>query len=380
MLIRQHGIYIRRFRHRSHHFFNLSAKDLIRILSSLIVPFTLGVVTICITIYQHKAAQEDRYEDLNRFKDERREDRHESRIQREQELSISKMSQETQNKIAANRYQDEIFKDYIKEIGDLMKENNGSLTSNRLIAALARVKTINVLRQLDGSRQIHVIRFLYETAKLSDTSESITVIMKTAELANINFQQITWSGKIENMSFPDFNLRNCTFGDKTKIEHVNFTSTHFDHVKFSSTRLDRVNFLSSDFQGVNFSSAHLLNVNFPSAKIVNTNFSTTEFSNVNFSSATIGTTNFSQTNFTNVNFSFVYIFETDFSFTRFKNVNFTSIRFLYINFSFALFDTTTFSFAELDGVNFSSAKLNDADFSSVHFGINDLNFIFIQFF
>ena len=65
------------------------------------------------------------------------------------------MAQAAQNKATSDRYRDEVLVAYIKEIGDLLRENNGSLTQTALTHTLARVKTLNTIRQLDGPRQIH---------------------------------------------------------------------------------------------------------------------------------------------------------------------------------------------------------------------------------
>jgi uncharacterized protein YjbI with pentapeptide repeats len=364
MFARRRTVQLKRYGHRSSHSGgSVSINHVLRILSSLILPCTLGTFTVFITVYQHMSAKTDRREDLRRadiqrnkdllrFQDQRRKDRKELRLQREQELFIAKANRDSKSIIAINQYQDVIFKDYIKEIGDIMKENNGSLTSNRLTVALARVKTLIVLRQLDGSRQAHVVRFLYETAKLSDKDEPIAVVLKTAELTNVNFQQITWSGKIENMSFPDISLRNCTFGERTKISFVNFTSTHFHYVNFSSTRLIGVDFSFTNFRYGNFLSATIVNAN--------------------FSSIMMSTSNFSMANIRNISFSFATLWTTKFSSSVIRNMNFSSASLGTINFSLAQINTVTFSFAKLGAVNFSSAKLNDADFSSVQFGMNDI--------
>lgn len=63
-------------------------------------------------------------EDINRKKQQNL-----SREQREHELAVEK-----------NRYLDNLFLNHINGIGVLFKENNGSLTTNPVIFALARVK------------------------------------------------------------------------------------------------------------------------------------------------------------------------------------------------------------------------------------------------
>ena len=212
-----------------------------------------------------------------------------------------------------------------------MKENNGSLTSSRLTATLARVKTLNVLRQVDGSRKIHIIRFLYEARQLTNTNESVALDISTVELANIDFHNSTWSGVIENMTLAGVYLRNCTFDTTRLIDRVNFTSARFDHVNFSSTILDAVIFSFSRFRFANFPYTRLYHVDISSAMISDTNFSLTNFThanfgstwfkNVNFSSAWISQVNFSSAWFSRVDFSSTTLHLTDFSSSEFGNIN-----------------------------------------------------------
>lgn len=331
----------RRQRHHHHHssahrFCSLSVNDIIRILSSLILPLTLGVFTVFITLHQHLSARQDRHDDLTRFEEQRREDRNETRLQREHEWSIARMNAQAQNQAAIERYQDEVLVAYIKEIGNLLKEKNGSLTSNRLTATLARVKTLNVLRQVDGSRQIHIIRFLYEARQLSINNASVPLDISTIELTNIDFHHSTWSGMIERMSLMGIYLRNCTFDTMRLIDQVNFTSARFDHVNFSSTILDRVIFSFARFRCSNFLFTRLYDLDIASAMISDTNFFSTNFTRTNFQS----------TWFKNVNFSSAWIFQMNFSSAWFSNVDFSSTIFHSVNFSSSEFGRNTLSLDE----------------------------------
>ena len=311
---------------RAHRVCSLSVNDIIRILSSLILPLTLGFFTVFIALHQHLSARQDRHDDLTRFEEQQREDRNETRLQREHEWNIARMNTQAQNQAAIGRYQDEVLVAYIKEIGDLLKENNGSLTSDRLTATLARVKTLNVLRQVDGSRQIHIIRFLHEARQLSTNDTIHPLDISTVELTNIDFHHSTWSGVIEHMSLMGIYLRNCTFETARLIDRVNFTAARFDNVNFSSTILDRVIF---SFARIRFS-----------------NLLFTRFYDLEMGSAMISDTNFFSTNFTRASFRS----------TWFKNVNFSSAWIFQVNFTSAWFSNVDFSSAVLHSVNFSSSE------------------------
>ncbi len=234
-------------------YFSLTSKNVLKFVSSLILPLMLGVFTVVITFHQQKVAREQRIEDIQLARQQRLEDKNESQLQRKLEWDIAIKNQEVQSKAASDRYRDEVLVAYIKEIGDFLKENNGSLTSDSLIHTLARVKTLNAIGQLDGSRQIRIIRFLYETGQLTNTNNSALDI-STAELTDIDFRTFTPSKEIEQLSLAGVYLRNCTF-EGMSLFNVNFSFARLDNVNFSSAGLENVNFPSAE---LDMSTFHLL--------------------------------------------------------------------------------------------------------------------------
>jgi uncharacterized protein YjbI with pentapeptide repeats len=427
MFVRKRAVQLKRHAHRSHRSCSLLANNVLRILSSLIVPLMLGVLTVCITIYQHQEAKKDREEDWKKYELQWRADRNESERHRAQQLNIAEKKQKAQIKSGNDRYHDEVFVAYIKEIGDLMKENNGSLTSNQATAAIARIKTINVLRQLDGSRQIHVIRFLFEARQLTASDESTAISMMGAKLSDIIFTNFTSFSAIDGVSLTGVHLQRCAF-QQMLLFYINFTATILEEVSFSDAILRKVDFSSAYLYEARVSSIQLLDINFSSSQILYTNFSNSKFLRVKFLSARLVGSSFSSAKLFKVDFSsdpsciqhlnvfshhsftefanfssdssdllerdilsralfnlFAYletcnsrIDNVDFLFAEFWNVNFLSTDIGNANFGSALFINVSFSFAQFFAVNFSSAILNDVNFSSVQFCMNDLNLIFIN--
>jgi uncharacterized protein YjbI with pentapeptide repeats len=335
----------------------LSVKDMLQILSSLILPLLLGGFTIFITMDQRSLARIDRNEDKN-----------ESRQQRQQEWAIAIMKQDAQYKGANDRYQDEILVAYINQIGDLLKENNGSLTSNHLTATLARVKTLNAFRQLDGSRKRHVLRFLHESGQLATTPGFVPLDVRGAKLNNIDFNESAWSDSFSEISLPGVRLQSCKFPESNSLITVNFGSTFILNVTFSHSKLVNVNFSYSDIRDTNISSAKLDNVNFAFAKLDNVNFSSTEIIRTNFSSAKLIRINCTSTKLIRVNFSSAELIRVNFSSSELTNVNFSSAKLTNVNFSFVELLRVNFSSARLTNVSFTSAKINNADFSSSRLG------------
>ncbi|CAF5062963.1 unnamed protein product, partial [Rotaria sp. Silwood1] len=154
----------------------------------------LGVFTIVITVHQQKMAREQRLEDLN-----------ESRYQRQREES-------RQGELATSQYQDELLVAYIKDMAKYLEKGNGSLTSNNVMATVARVKTLNIFRQLDPQRNVRIIRFLYEAGQLTKTQERPSLDISTAELRDIDFRDSAINKKkLNNITLTDIFLSNASF-------------------------------------------------------------------------------------------------------------------------------------------------------------------------
>jgi uncharacterized protein YjbI with pentapeptide repeats len=240
MFVRKRIIKTKLRPHRHRRSYGLTVKDVVKFLSSLILPLMLDVFTVVITCQQQKEARQQRLEDKQ---------------QRELDLNISQIQEMAQIKAAANRYRDEVFVAYIKEMGDFLEKKNGTLTSDPLIHTLARVKTLNAIRQLDGTRQIHILRFLYEAGQLTNTNQFIALDISTAELTDIDFRksgQLLDTGEI---SLAGVYLVNSTFSDMPLI-NVKFSSVWFYDVNFSSAGLYNVKFSSA--YGSTMSTFHLL--------------------------------------------------------------------------------------------------------------------------
>jgi len=80
-------------------------------------------------------------------------------LQREQDLNISREQREQDKKIADDRLHDAILVAYLNDIADLLKDNNVTLTADPIVAIIARAKTLTAIRQLDNSRNSHLLNF-----------------------------------------------------------------------------------------------------------------------------------------------------------------------------------------------------------------------------
>ncbi|CAF1549348.1 unnamed protein product [Rotaria magnacalcarata] len=352
----------------------------LKFISSLLLPLALGVFTIVITFQQQSAA-----------KQQRDDDREASKQQRDQE-----------NDLDNKRYQNDRFDTYIQQMGKLLEKYNGSIKSSEVTATLARVKTLNIFRQLDAQRNVQIIRFLYEAKQLTDTPEDRSLDLSTAKLLDIDFRDAAVDGKqLDQLSLTGIFLSNATFigikmlnisFSRTKfntanfslaeINDANFSSAGFNNTSFASTSFsntiftkatfNNVNFLSKNIHGVNFENSTLAHVDFSFSVLYNADFSSATLSNVNFSQAVLFNAKFSSASLSNVNFSQAVLFNAKFSPLIVINAKFSSAILNDVDFSFAKLHKPDFSEAQLTKVNFASTILILAIFD--HANVSSTNF------
>jgi len=271
----------------------LTSNNALHLLSSLLLPLILGIFTVVITFEQQRITRQQWLADKN-----------ESRLQREQELQIAIDERTVQTRMNQERCKDELLVAYIKEIGDMLQENNGSLTSNKLTHILARAKTINAIGQLDGFRQTLILRFLYEADQLTITDRYDTLDISTAQFVNIDYEKFKEISQMKHISLTGVHLLNCTFVNYG-IGLMNLSLARLHNVNFSSARLALVTFSSAQLRNIDFSESTLADVTFLSARLFQVIFSRVRFANVTFLSAQFKGADFSFADFSN---SKIYFF------------------------------------------------------------------------
>jgi uncharacterized protein YjbI with pentapeptide repeats len=344
----------------------------------MVLPLALGIFTVINSNSQQKETLRQAESDA---------------LLRRQELEIANKQNDLQQKMAIERQQDDFLVAYTKEIGELLEKNNGSLTSNSIVAIVARAKTLNTIRQLDGLRSSNAIRFLYEAGQLTNINGTAPLDISTAELVNISRSVFKTVPNIGKLFLMGIYVRNCTLND-TLLHDIDFSSARLNYFNFSVAELYNVTLSFAEFRDVDFASATLKDVNFSSAQLNKVNFSSaqlghvshscarfdddeklfTRLVNVNFASTTLKyvyflfgklqDANFSSARFDNVNFSSVRLDNADFLSTKLNKVDYSFAKISYVDFSKAQLENVNFSFAELWHVQFSFARLVNVNFSS----------------
>ncbi|CAF1255354.1 unnamed protein product [Adineta steineri] len=350
---------------------DLTLKECIECGSSLLLPLMLGVFTIVITLHQTNVAGQQRLEDRHIAKEERQQDlnisaqqRLDDRKQAEEQRQLDKKISQDQFKlneeqrqhevnIAYMQYRDNLLIDYIKDIGVLLKENNGSLTNDYVTKTIVRAKTLAIIRQLDPIRNVELIRFLYEAGQLTRNRNPLD--LSTAQLQNIDFRNaLYWNmpglslvgthlfnasfayntlvdvdfrrSNLTGVNFTMTSLRSCTF-DKALLEKTIFTHSTMCKVSFKYVKLIDTNFANATVTKADFSGAELPNTNFSNAYLMSANFTGARLTNTDFTNATLISAMFRETLISNSTFIYTHASETFFTDTFMFNNHFESVSF-----------------------------------------------------
>ncbi len=259
----------------------------------------MGIFTVIITFHQEKIAAKQRAED-----------KESAHLLRELERSL-----------ANEQYQNELLDNYIKEMGELIKENNGSLTTNPTIGALARAKTLSIFRQLDSQRNGRIIRFLYESGQINENKEYSPLDLSTAELHNIDFSLSLIPSSLESISLSGIYLINVTFGGANLCKS-----------NFSGSRLVDIIFSKSNLNNVDFTKATLTNITFFQSILMNSYFIEAKLNKIDFSEANLDNANFSEADLFNITFSEMIINGIIFSYASFKSIIFFKVSLIGFDF------------------------------------------------
>ena len=305
-------------------------------------------------------------------------------LQREQDLNISREQREQDKRFADDRLRDTVLVTYLNEIANLLKENNGTLTANPVIATIARAKTLTAIRQLDSSRNSYLIKFLYEANQLTNGAKPID--LSAAELNGINLNiNENRHRNTHNLSLVDALLRNSSFSS-LDLTNANFTGADLTNARFDNTKLNNADMTRSItvraiFTGSELSNAIFFNASsrrtiFHQVVAINTSFSYAEMEsaiftgcickNAHFRTAQLLGADFSRAQLNNANFTYAYLRRVNFTKARFDNTILHYARLQYADFSYTYLTNTVFEKAEVMQARFVATKLEEIDFTNLN--------------
>lgn len=291
---------------------------------------------------------------------ERQQDLNISTLQREQDKVIAEMKRNADDLVAERyqnmsreleeyryaqekeRYLDTLLLSHINEIGQMLKENNASLTYDLTIAAIARAKTLHVIRSIGIERSFQLIQFLYDAKQLHSNNRPLD--LSGAKLDKIDLS-ISKNGLLS--------MRGLYLG---------------------GVHMDQASFHGQDVSYWDFTGAHLNNANFSRSNCTNSIFDRALLNGADLSHVIWSNTTFRHADLTVASFSGSFGKKFEFEYAKLERVNFTSV-------TFATYPSTLRFFkSELAGSIFRGAALGTTDFEYCNltksdFGASDIGMI-----
>jgi uncharacterized protein YjbI with pentapeptide repeats len=301
---------------------------------------------------RYEKLQEQRDEDVQMLNLQRDQDKLLAQQQRDHDRMLSDQKQKAEMDLQQHRYEQEraqyldaLLLSHINELGQLLKENNGSLTANSTIHGLARAKTLNIIKQIGSNRSTQLILFLHDTGQLRDERNPLD--LSGAQLNGIDLSLSAVRRPIIRLSLADTYLNNASFVG-TDISYWNFSGTH----------LSRANFARCRGMGVSFNEAVMIETDFSYANFFSMYFDG-DMTKANFHNATIASTYFDKVTMVGANFSYA----------KLKNAKFVQTNLTEATFDHAIFESLNFQQSNLNRVDFSFANMDDVKVAS----FRDLN-------
>jgi uncharacterized protein YjbI with pentapeptide repeats len=254
----------------------ISLQDFLKICTTALVPLMIGVMTLVITIHQHKQGNENRLNDLQIAKElreqqlqleeaRRKQDgeledtrRNQDRIldnqRRQQDRELDEEHRRQNLEIAQATRQDLILSTYFNEMSHLLIEFNFKL-NERVRLVIVRPKTLTALQQLEPKRKTLLVEFLYESNFIRGQHSNFDPSSINMIEANLN----------------DIDLTHNYLGRRT-LSYLSLSGAQLINASFQNCNMNISNFEKALMKGVSFNGAHIGQTNFFRTSLVNTDF------------------------------------------------------------------------------------------------------------
>jgi uncharacterized protein YjbI with pentapeptide repeats len=279
----------------------------------------------------HKVADEQRVADNLNAKAQRENDlliadrkRVADDLNAEKERNVSREIEEYRYEQAKNKDLDTLLLSHINDMGNLLEKHNGSLTRNPTIAALARAKTLHVIRSVGAERSTRLLQFLFDAGQLTRSDDPKPLDLSGAILNRVDMSVANDFVSMRNVSFAGVHMNEATFAGQD-LSHWDFTNASLNYANFSRTFI----------HGTLFRQARLTGASFAHANGDLCVFDTARLPESIFSEATIAFANFANADLTRANLTGTYLSGSTLAFASLVDAQMDGIYVLFANLSYA---------------------------------------------
>ncbi|CAF1463406.1 unnamed protein product [Adineta steineri] len=245
-------------------------------------------------------------------------------VNAEKERNVSREIEEYRYQQANNKELDDLLLAHINDMGVLLENHNGSLTKNPTIAALARAKTLHVIRSVGVERSTRLLQFLFDAGQLTHSHDQESLDLSGAVLNRIDMSVTNDIVSMRNVSFVGVHMNEATFIGQD-LSHWNFTDASLAYANFSDAFLDGTVFRRANLTGASFAQSNGKRCVFNTARLPKSTFY----------KATMGFANFYHADLTRANLEGSYLSGSTLAFASLIDAQMNDVYLLFANLSYA---------------------------------------------
>jgi uncharacterized protein YjbI with pentapeptide repeats len=194
-----------------------------------------------------------------------------------------------QDKTSNDNQRQEAMSDYFEQMTELIldTEKFGKFDENNPSAQLiARAKTLNTLRQLDGERKGQVLKFLYEANLIGKCQADLTL-----DLNNFQLKPEHCQPSLLNLS--EAKLDGTTF-EQLGLQGIALDGIDLKRASLEDAQLPNIGLAGADMQSVQLNGANLKGAFLPGAKMWRASLIGTQLADANLVQANLNTASLNQ--------------------------------------------------------------------------------------
>jgi uncharacterized protein YjbI with pentapeptide repeats len=237
--------------------------DWLTLLSSILLPFTIAILTIVMTVR----------------------DNNEQRENRERDLEIASLRREQDRHLADQQRNETILSNYLKDISHLILKYGHHL-ENHKARIIASSVTLTTIQQLNTEKKQLIIRYLYRMTFINQIEIDQPFILIGADLSNIQLRNHLivndrLTKNYQGLFLPYLYLTNASFIN-LKMQYANFIHSDLVGVNFTYSLLQYANFQSAQLQDCDFHYTNVTDVDFRNANLTGANINDEQLQEVAF--------------------------------------------------------------------------------------------------
>jgi uncharacterized protein YjbI with pentapeptide repeats len=224
---------------------------------------------------------------------------------------LNRSDQETERQIARDRQYEATLQAYLDHMAMLMLEEDLLKGENEQAKDIARIRTLTVLRGLDGTRKGFVVKFLHEAGLLRKEKAIVNLNGADLSYADLRYAKLQGANLANaNLSFALLNradLRSASFYSAhmrgADLTEVNSPNDIFDLLDWSLGPSDGTGLMLAYLEGANLQASHLKYANLMGAHLDDADLHGSDLTGADLTSASLTHANLRSANLTDVSIS-----------------------------------------------------------------------------